>query len=280
MTLLHTLRRHAYRALVESDSDLLPSLAATAYVSLRQRRPVRARRQDGIWLMRFSDGAVVDTRIRQEFRPPADQEAVARDIFVHDHAIRPGTVILDIGAGVGGEAVALSRAAGPRGRVHCIEAHPTVFRCLQQAIALNHLDNVTAHHLAIGAEAGTIQIESALDGHISNSVMTGQGDVDVPMQALDDFCREQRIDQVELLKMNIEGAEIDALRGMPQFLDRTRFVSIACHDFKAERTGDPVFATRQAVQDLLESHGFAVHRRLSDPRPWVRDTLYGVRTRD
>ena len=215
--------------------------------------------------------------MRQKFRHPADRDATARDIFLHDHESMRGGVIIDVGAGVGTEAVAFSQAVGPTGQVHCFEAHPTVYRCLRECLSLNQLANVRAHQLAIGAERGSIQIESALDGHISNSIMTGEGDVEVPMLSLDEFCAERGIDEIALLKMNIEGAETDALRGAARMLEHTRAVSISCHDFKAERTGNPVFATLDEVSAMLDDAGFSMRRRLDDPRPWVRDTVYGSR---
>jgi hypothetical protein len=92
----------------------------------------------------------------------------------------------------------------------------------------------------------------------------------VPARRLDGIASELGIQQVDLLKMNIEGAEVDAMLGAGTLLDRTRHVCISCHDF----LGMP---TKAAVLALLAEHGFDVLTRDDAPEPWTRDYVYGTR---
>jgi hypothetical protein len=78
------------------------------------------------------------------------------------------------------------------------------------------------------------------------------------------------ITRIDLLKMNIEGAEREAIRGVGALLANTHHVCISCHDF----LGMP---TKAEVRQFLTEHGFAVTAREDAREPWTRDYLYGVR---
>jgi hypothetical protein len=76
--------------------------------------------------------------------------------------------------------------------------------------------------------------------------------------------------------MNIEGAERFALQGMEQSLKRVRSICVACHDFRAERGDGEHFRTREFVEQFLSERGFRLTWRKDDPRPSVRDHVFGV----
>ena len=94
---------------------------------------------------------------------------------------------------------------------------------------------------------------------------------------LDVLLRAHGVNQVDLLKMNIEGAEVDALLGAEAVLGATRHVVISCHDFIADSGGPERMRTYARVQEILENHGFALTLREEDPRPWVRYAVHGAR---
>jgi hypothetical protein len=75
--------------------------------------------------------------------------------------------------------------------------------------------------------------------------------------------------------MNIEGAEVDALRGMPKTLAKVEHACIACHDFLADE--NPRVRTRQTCQRILREAGFQVFETPPDSPPWQRDHLHAVR---
>jgi Methyltransferase FkbM domain len=94
---------------------------------------------------------------------------------------------------------------------------------------------------------------------------------------LDDVLERLGIVEVDLLKMNIEGAELAALRGFSR-LASVRHVVIACHDYRATQgRGSDAMRTNAAVRTLIEGAGFEIFSRDNDPRPWVRDYVYGTR---
>src|SRR6516165_8867283 len=90
--------------------------------------------------------------------------------------------------------------------------------------------------------------------------------------ALSEWLQESRVD---LLKMNIEGAERLALSGMGEMVQKTRNVCISCHDFLANGGGPNEMRTKADVIDFLKQNGFLVSLRESDGRCNVRDYVYG-----
>jgi FkbM family methyltransferase len=190
---------------------------------------------------------------------------------------RPGDTIVDVGAGDGLDTIVFSNAVGESGKVLAIEAHPTTFVLLEQACRLNGLSNVIARQVAVMDRPGTVSIAEEGSHRDFYSVIGGPEAParaqDVPAVTLDELSEELGLEQIDFLKMNIEGAERLALAGARELLGRTRHLCVACHDFIAD--GNPELATRAFVVDFLGEHGFDVVVRDEHPLPWVRDHVHG-----
>ena len=202
----------------------------------------------------------------------------AKDWWFHHYQPQPGDVIVDIGAGLGEHIPTFSKSVGPKGSVLAVEAHPDTYTMLERTVSWNRFSNVSCIHKAIMGETGQVFITTS-DRYISNVVQMRAEDnpnvLPVDGVPLDEICQERNIDRIDLIKMNIEGAECDAMRGMQKALRNTRFVCIACHDFRADRGDGEEFRTKAIVADFLRDHGFHVSARDDDSRQFVRDHLYG-----
>jgi FkbM family methyltransferase len=197
--------------------------------------------------------------------------AEGRDLFLHEYIPQAGDVVFDVGAGIGAEALLFSRLVGPHGRVVSIEAHPGTFERLVGLCAANRLENVTPLQVAVTDTEGDVALSDGAH-HLQNRLLdSDEAGIVVPARRLDTIATELGIGHIDLLKMNIEGAEQRALPGMGTLLARTRHVCISCHDF----LGVP---TKAAVFSLLAKHGFETHTRDDAPEAWTRDYVYGART--
>jgi len=245
---------------------------AMGYVAVTRRRRCRVRPSGDHWVHEWSTGVITDLILTS--RPPEDWDADTRDVAFHRYAPRVGDVALDVGAGVGHETRLLSRLVGDTGRVVAIEANPRVYRCLVDMVERNGLRNVTCLHVAVNDVAGTVHFADAED-HLGNALST-TGTVEVVATTLDAVVQDLGLERVDFLKMNIEGAERPALRGMRATLPRVAHACISCHDFLADAGGDPATRTSADVRALLTAAGMTVEDR-RDPRPWVADYLYGSR---
>lgn len=158
-----------------------------------------------------------------------------------DNLVKPGMVVLDIGAHIGYYARRFSDLVGDEGRVVAFEPHPKTFQTLTKNVG--HLDNVTLIQSAVSEEESTAELydylmmsasgslhydEKLLDlqkSHVTESDVAPRIATDFPVEKFTvqtipvDTCMAQLgIEQIHFIKMDIEGAELTALRGMRQII--------------------------------------------------------------
>jgi FkbM family methyltransferase len=227
---------------------------------------------DGAWIHRFGNDIVADWTPKPTRNLPQWLET-QRDYWLSLYVPHPGAAVIDVGAGIGVEALMFSRVVGPSGRVVAIEAHPRTFECLLKTCEYNALDNVTPLNIALVDREQTVSFEDEAH-HIGNAVAPGKsGSISVRGRSLDDVCEELGIGDVSYIRTNIEGAERLAITGMQKTIRRTAFVGIACHDFKADKTRNEFFRTKKIVKEFLTDNGFRIIERDAQ-KPWTRDYVY------
>ncbi len=227
----------------------------------------------GVWIHESSSGYFV-------FHEPvagldmANICALAREHFLWGYTPSSGDVVLDVGAGVGEEALLFSRQVGERGKVICVEGHPRTHRCLEQLIKYNNLTNTVSLQLLVTEPDVEHSIIEDSHDYLTNSIMSSVG-FSVGATTVDAIYQKLGLDRVNFMKMNIEGAERLAMKGMTEALKRTEVLCISCHDFLAEETGNEFFRTKSAVREFLQHHGLKVVERLGDGLPpYLRDQLW------
>ena len=131
--------------------------------------------------------------------------------------LRPGMTVVDAGAHVGQYTLLASRAVGAGGRVHAFEPHPVLFRALQRNIARAGCANVVAAPLALGAVQDErpffLHAVDNLGGSSLRAVSPEDRAVPVQLTTLDAHLAAHGGLRVDLLKIDVEGAERDLLRG-------------------------------------------------------------------
>jgi len=149
------------------------------------------------------------------------------EAFLFTSILQPGMTVVDAGANVGQYTLLASRAIGPAGTVYSFEPVPSTFSRLQSHVRDNRLENVQLTRAALWAEATVLRI--GLSPDMSNNCgaySVGSSNPATTLEChslrLDDFVFERRIDRVDLVKMDIEGAELFALHGMLSTLRRHR----------------------------------------------------------
>jgi len=130
--------------------------------------------------------------------------------------IRPGATVFDVGANVGFFTLLASKLVGDSGRVHAFEPLPRNLEFLERHIRLNELANVHVGALAIAATSGEAHFRIA--PHASMGGLAEGGDLRVVTASLDDLIASGRAARPDFIKMDIEGAESDALRGAATLL--------------------------------------------------------------
>jgi FkbM family methyltransferase len=235
---------------------LVAAVASSAY---RGRRfTVDA---DGFWVNHEAACTIVSPTIHTQSL--ASIRATVLDHWCYRYMPNAGDVVFDVGAGIGEEAIVMSPLVGVGGLIVSIEAQPTVFRCLERTISLSQLANVRAVHCAVADHPGTARIS---DDHIASTILSGEGS-EVPQRTIEEIAAD--LPAIDLLRMNIEGAEKLAIHAIPWF--KVRNVVISCHDF----AGIP---SKAVVLEVLRKQGLKVAtREAPEGKPWLADYLYASR---
>jgi FkbM family methyltransferase len=138
-----------------------------------------------------------------------------------------GAVVVDAGANIGVYSRFLSRCVGPTGVVHSFEPSPENFSRLQRAV--NKLANVRLSQAALGERSGKSNLYVSHELNVDHRTYATQGDsrriVPIDIIALDDyfFKSGQRVD---LIKMDIQGYELHALRGAQRVLHENPHINL------------------------------------------------------
>ncbi|QSX75158.1 FkbM family methyltransferase [Lysobacter arenosi] len=139
------------------------------------------------------------------------------------HLASGSNVALDIGANVGCTALLLSQIAK---QVHAFEPSPSTHHWLHQNT--RQAPNVTTHNLGLGRAAAVSELTFAPNnrsgGFVSDQTKATEGHTveTIQINRLDDVVRAQQIGPVDFIKMDVEGYELEVIKGAPETLWRYR----------------------------------------------------------
>lgn len=143
--------------------------------------------------------------------------------------LRPGQRVLDLGANHGVYTLVAALAVGPDGEVHAFEANPRLALLASNSARINgYGDRVRMHALAVGETEGVASLSFDVAWSGGGSLREGRADrggVECRVAALDELFPDPGF-TVDLIKMDVEGAEGRALRGMRRLLERSPTVRL------------------------------------------------------
>jgi FkbM family methyltransferase len=180
-----------------------------------------------------------------------------RELTYLEHLISPGMVVVDAGANCGIYTVAAARLVGPSGRVLSFEPGAQAFSLLKKYIEINEFHNVRAYRAALCDKNGRARLYHDELGQTSFSLGYSKNTraefEEVTTRTLDSVLEEERAGQVGLIKLDVEGAEELALRGVEKLLVRFRpkFI-LEMNAFAAER----LELRRTGSWELLKSYHY------------------------
>lgn len=208
--------------------------------------------------------------------PERVSSAIARYTFFDPHVshsmmafVRPGDVVVDIGAHFGFFTLLGSWLAGPTGRVVAIEAIPSTHAQLRRNIEMHAAHpNIVSAQLAAGNQVGSLTFKDlGLEFSSLNSAFEVRGphgeraqsrarEVVVDMRPMDEVLRELNIPEVDFVKLDAESSEHLVLDGMTETLTKSRpLVSVEVSD---ETPGEA--AHTALIVDRMLALGFGVYR--------------------
>lgn len=166
--------------------------------------------------------------------------------------LRPGDIVYDLGAHIGYTTVLFAHFLAGTGEVHAFEILPSTAGLLEKTISANGFQNVTIHVVGTGAEKAVYELPvgpTAMTSLLAKK-QPGQTTERVKVVRLDDYQQEMALPLPTLIKMDIERAEIDCLRGSLALIKECRpKMIIAFHSKDLLRQG----------YDLLTSLDYQLH---------------------
>ncbi|MEZ5031449.1 MAG: FkbM family methyltransferase [Saprospiraceae bacterium] len=140
--------------------------------------------------------------------------------IILERYIKSGNVVIEAGANIGTETLLLSRLVGHQGKVLAFEPVPNIANRLAENCRLNGLDNVVLEQLALGESNDTISF------FVADETFTNQGmgskypvnqhltkEININQITLDAYMKSAVVDSIDFIKMDIQGAELDLLKG-------------------------------------------------------------------
>ncbi|MBD2156181.1 FkbM family methyltransferase [Leptolyngbya sp. FACHB-16] len=190
-------------------------------------------------------------------------ELEAEDVAIQaiQQYLHPGQVFVDVGANFGLHTLHAAKQVGEQGFVFAFEPVPSNLKLLRRNIALNGIE----HQVLIVPSAVSNQTEATLSFHVpdeeipvtaSLSTAEQSRSIQVANVRLDDYW-EMVNRPIHLIKIDVEGAELEVLRGAENLLQRWRpHLLIEVHGFALPAFGSSV----EELQDFLTKLGYQEHR--------------------
>ena len=188
------------------------------------------------------------------------------DIIERNFSPKEGDVVIDVGAHIGPYTLKASKRVGLNGKIIAIEADPENFDILNRNIQLNKLTNVIALNYAAYFKEDKIRLyllkgkESSYTKY--NTVMTDRAGnekrfVEVQANTLDYLLQSNGIkhEQVNWIKIDVEGAEFDVLKGAKDILSKSNNISllIEIHNLTLHNT-----TLYEPIKEFLNSYNFKI----------------------
>lgn len=191
-----------------------------------------------------------------------------------DRFLARGMTVIDAGANQGLYTIFAARRVGPEGRVISLEPSRREFDRLTELVRFNRLRNVRCRRLALSRAPGRGQLRVAAEWNAGHNTLGEFGyettelvrleEVDV--RALDAIVADEGLQRVDLIKLDIEGAEYDALRGAEATIRRFRPAILV---ELADRTLQHQGASSAQIWTFLEALSYRLYAFDADSRALV-----------
>lgn len=151
-------------------------------------------------------------------------ESLEVDLF--KSIVKPDMVVFDVGANLGYYSLIAAKRVARHGQVHSFEPCERMFEELEYNISINHFPNIYPNKLALGDKSGWAKLTKCERGmEVYSSLLPENGSshasIDyekVQISTMDDYVSRMRVDSVDVIKIDVEGAEYSVLKGAKKLL--------------------------------------------------------------
>lgn len=164
--------------------------------------------------------------------------------------IKPGDTILDIGANIGFYATILSDIVGEKGKIHCFEPDTTNFNHLKKTTS--SYKNIIINNKAVGPKTEKLKIYTSKELNVDHRTYKPEEydkEIEIDAVSIDDYLKGEK---VAFIKMDIQGFEMEAIKGMKETLKSNPKVKIISEfwPYGLRKAGSSVTDYYKLLQDL------------------------------
>jgi FkbM family methyltransferase len=207
----------------------------------------------------FRNGLIAE--VHPELIPVFD-EIFLRDIYNFNiKKITDSPTIIDIGANIGYFSIYISSKL-PKAKIIAFEPVPSNYKLLQHHKTINNLDSLTLDNRAVMGDKASIELgyNDSIKFQIGASMLSREmftKSIQVEAISIPDIFKEYKIDHLDLLKIDCEGAEYNILFNCPkQYYQKIKKIAIEVHSWVPETEG-----SIKKLTDFLRGHGFKVKNK-------------------
>lgn len=185
------------------------------------------------------------------------QKYESETIGLFKEIVKPGMNIVDIGAHIGYFSILYSRLVGENGHVYAFEADPENYKLLEHNT--KHLKNISRYQKAVSQHVGKIDfyhIENSTGCHSVIDPNRQSHKITVDSIALDDLIASGKLEKIDIIKIDIEGGEPLAFKGMKQLLTESKKIQLVTEFNQKSLIAGGV--TPDQFLSQLESFGFMI----------------------
>ncbi len=181
--------------------------------------------------------------------------------WIKANGIRPGDVVVDCGANHGFSTTLFAKWTGPQGKVYAFEPFSHNMGILKKNLRLNGITNVVCQHSAVGSQSGSVAISATQPNAAVVSNLKGTRRTEqVALVALDDILA---VESIGFLKVDVEGYELEVLRGARRILASRPRLDLELHVFLYKNKAEEL----RQVFAMLPLNDYAVDIQLRPDGP-------------
>ena len=172
--------------------------------------------------------------------------------------LKRGDIVVDVGAHIGYYTLISGARVGKEGHVYSFEPNPETFKRLKRNVQLNNLNNISLYNIGLSDK------EEFLTLNLPTSINTGTAGITIPENfsgkslkvkaiPLDKFIEKNNIKKVDIIKIDVEGAEIKVLKGMMETIRKFKpKIFIEINNKKLKAAG----FSKEEVYNLLKKENY------------------------